>query len=174
MKKFKRPPICAGCPLEGGPGEFVPPKCNCGCGQRLTPSAGCKAAFLVVGIAPGEEEEFRQEPLVGPSGRLLAGAFKWAQVTAPFIKLNLVNCRTLREGRTKVVNRDPTAAEVRACGQRWLRPWIDQFMKNTHGEGHVLALGGLASGGWRSCGSPATPRGRFMRVGGIGSRSIRR
>ena len=145
--------------------EFVPPHCDCpSCASRLSqaideltdaaPSA-CQADLLLVGIAPGAEETRAGEPFVGPAGRKLSAGLQWAggkAVTRPSSdpihfapvsyftrKMNLVNCRTVRSGyRGAVVNRDPSAAEIRHCARRWLLPIVERF------EGKaVVALGGL-------------------------------
>jgi uracil-DNA glycosylase len=59
--------------------------------------------------------------------------------------MNLVQCRTVREGRTKLINRDPTAAEIRKCAQRWLEPFFDsQPDRDVETSPWVLALGELA------------------------------
>ena len=159
-----RPSRCDGCPLnpaspEHDPtksGEFVPPHCDCEhCSSALSQAidelstaapSPCAADLLLVGIAPGAEEVRAGEPFVGPAGRKLSAALNWAHgaTTGPGIvystcKLNLVNCRTVRSGyRGTVVNRDPTAQEIRHCARRWLLPMLERF------EGKaVVALGGL-------------------------------
>jgi uracil-DNA glycosylase len=183
MTPLLRPDRCDGCPLARGPGGFVPPICTCpGCreGDRLAEGIGCTAGLIAVGIAPGEEEERRQEPFVGPAGRLLTGAFKHVGIAASVRKMNLVQCRTVREGRTKLINRDPTAAEIRECAQRWLKPVLENLQYEISGDNYgngvagkvpatsrwVLALGELAfrylagpgQGTWRES------RGHRLRV----------
>lgn len=161
MKKtFKpRPDVCRGCSLhpDTSPdplrcGGFVPPHCTCDhCRNRIArafaemsgraPNTKCEAPLMAIGIAPGEEEERRQEPLVGPSGRILYAALRWVQYhTSQYhlAKLNLVNCRTTTQGHTKLVNRDPTPDEIVECMDRITRPILENY------DGTLLILGGLA------------------------------
>lgn len=155
-KAFKhRPPACVGCPLhpDSNPdparcGAYVPPTCACpGCNgwaEAFNWHSGrarklCKAPLMALGIAPGEEEARRNEPLVGPSGRLLEAALRWAKYgNSPMAKLNLVNCRTTTQGATRLVNRDPTKTEIAACMERITGPIIEHY------PGTILLLGGLA------------------------------
>ena len=117
----RRPPECVGCPLDPSTpgydpltgGGFVPPA-----GERSAP-------LLVVGIAPAEVEEQRGIPLCGPSGKKLDSALTWALDgrRLEVRKLNAVNCRTSKVGLAgEVINRDPTAHELRECGKRFLLP----------------------------------------------------
>lgn len=121
----KRPRVCpVECPLHPEnprhnptyAGGFVPPKVLRG--SRL----------LVVGIAPGEEEELRGEPFVGPAGRYVERMLSWAggSGSSPrYSKMNICNCRTTKPGRTKVINRTPpTAQEMRICMKAHLFPLL--------------------------------------------------
>lgn len=132
-----RPSKCRGCP--GHPktsgynlnyfGEFVPP-----CGPA-------NADMLAIGIAPGEDEETRGVPFVGPAGKKLHTAIDWARAGRKLTirKMNIFNCRTKKPGLWKdFVNRDPTAQEFRECAQRWLIPELQQTQAKV-----VLLLGGL-------------------------------
>jgi DNA polymerase len=82
---------------------------------------------VFVGIAPGEEEENAGEPFVGPSGRRLKRAVSLGaeRTPIPCSKINLFNCRTIKVGfRGQIVNRDPTAREIKECWKRWLGPLL--------------------------------------------------
>lgn len=150
---ISKPWVCEGClvPTQGPErvGPRVPPHCTCpACTDWRTRWAElaqmarprpCEAPLMVIGMAPGDEEVQRGEPFVGPSGRQLSAALRWAGIdpTAPICKLNVVNCRTLRPGVTKLVNRDPTAAEAHECLNRIGWPLLHNY------QGLVLVLGGF-------------------------------
>jgi uracil-DNA glycosylase len=126
----KRPKACpTECPLHPDSplhnpmlsGGHVPPKIVTG--SRL----------LVIGIAPAEEEELAREPLVGPSGRYAGHALQWAAGSRPlkYSKVNLVNCRTVKPGRTRsFINRTPpTTLELRYCYHAIVRPILKRPWK---------------------------------------------
>jgi len=145
---FKRPPGCANCPLSNGPGEFVPPFCTCiPCTMKKEMghkegSRVCAAQLLIVGIAPGEEETRRGRPFVGPAGRVLSGALRWAKLErVPTKFMNLVQCRTMIQGRTKMINRDPTPDEIRYCVERFLGPVALSFKERAEQGENVVVLG---------------------------------
>jgi len=99
----------------------------------VVPPTGPKDAKLVViGEAPGAQEEKQGEPFVGPSGQLLDYALKKNGVDPKEVyKTNVVMCRPPD-------NREPDAMEVDAC-----RPRLIMEMQDTTGP--VLALGKVAS-----------------------------
>lgn len=68
-----------------------------------------QAALMVIGEAPGAEEDRRGEPFVGPAGQLLNAMLKAIghEREAVFIA-NVIKCRPPN-------NRDPSPAEVAAC-----------------------------------------------------------
>lgn len=136
----KRPPACEGCPLNPSS-----PGWSSRFGGGFVPPHGSKAAdILTIGIAPGEAEEIRGVPLVGPSGRIYHAAIDWAAGEIKFKpkirKLNLVQCRTVKPGVSKDrVNRDPTKHEISECRKRFLDPELARF------KGRVIqTLGQLA------------------------------
>lgn len=147
---IKRPAVCKGCPLEKGPGGYVPPFCDCRvCSSNtaravndLVGGVECEAPILAVGMAPGGEEERRQVPLVGPSGRMFHTALHLANYRGPIRKLNLVQCRTVRPGLSRqYVNRDPRKAEVEFCRKIFLDHELAAFKAR---QGPILImLGGL-------------------------------
>ena len=144
-----RPSLCDGCRLNptssnyvgsGLAGEFVPwhPILP----DRLIPPR-ITQRVVIVGIAPGEAEERLGEPFVGPSGRVLHSVLRWAQIDASDVfKTNLVMCRTLRTGITKVVNRDPLKPEVNDCASRWLWPMLNAWAQRVP-TGWLVPLGAL-------------------------------
>ncbi len=74
------------------------------------------APWLLVGEAPGEQEDARGEPFVGPAGRLLdqmLAAIEVDRASQAFIA-NVLKCRPPR-------NRDPSPEEVARCEPFLLR-----------------------------------------------------
>ncbi|HSM36270.1 MAG TPA: uracil-DNA glycosylase [Longimicrobiales bacterium] len=91
------------------------------------------AAVMVVGEAPGREEDRTGLPFVGPAGKLLD--LLLASVGLPRERVyigNVIKCRPPG-------NRDPMADEVEACAG-WLRDQIDAV-----GPSALLAVGRFAA-----------------------------
>lgn len=122
---IERPNICLGCPghptSEGYSANLM--------GKFVPPSGPLDAQLLLIGIAPGEDEENKGIPFVGPSGHKIHTAIGWALEgrSLRIRKLNAVNCRTKKLGLYKsFVNRDPTAREYRECAKRFLQPELQR------------------------------------------------
>jgi uracil-DNA glycosylase len=80
-----------------------------------------QATLMLVGQGPGIVEEQTGRPFAGPSGRLLDQAL--AEVGLERSKLwltNVIKCRAVKSEKGRVVDRAPSAAELKAC-----RPWLD-------------------------------------------------
>jgi uracil-DNA glycosylase family 4 len=105
-------PVCEACPLAGGR-RVVPP---------LRP-----AEILVVGEAPGAEEEEKGVSFVGPAGKLLRSALEGTDV----VYTNTVQCRPPD-------NRTPTKEEIKACA-----PSVQHSIDVVHPR-IVLAVGATA------------------------------
>lgn len=72
------------------------------------------AAVLFVGEGPGEQEDLRGEPFVGPAGKLLDTMLELIDLDRSRVYIaNVVKCRPPH-------NRDPLPEEIAACGE-WLR-----------------------------------------------------
>jgi len=92
-----------------------------------------RAALVVVGEAPGAEEDRRGEPFVGRAGALLDRALEQAGVDrATLFVTNVVKCRPPG-------NRKPTKEEAAAC-----RPFLEGELERV-GASVALALGGTAA-----------------------------
>ena len=79
------------------------------------------AKVMLVGQGPGVVEEQTGRPFAGPAGRLLDQAL--AEVGLERGKLwltNVIKCRAVKSEKGRVVDRAPSAAELKAC-----RPWLD-------------------------------------------------
>lgn len=86
----------------------------CGLGATRThtvPGAGNPTSGLVmVGEAPGEQEDAQGRPFVGPSGRLLRTLFSLVGIPDDrYFLVNVLKCRPPG-------NRNPTTEEMDACG----------------------------------------------------------
>lgn len=93
-----------------------------------------QSALLVVGEAPGADEDAQGEPFVGRAGKLLdqmLAAIGHSRTDSVFIA-NVLKCRPPG-------NRDPEADEVRAC-----RPFLDQQIRLIRPR-LILALGRIAA-----------------------------
>ena len=150
-----RPDACNGCPCCPGStgydptksGASVPP--NGPSGRIIDPClltsvdlAGVD--LVIIGMAPSYREVDAGEPLVGPSFvEMRRGLGPMLDSTVLF-KMNYVNCRTWKPGRTvDYINRDPKASEAKACALRWLVP-ILRVMAQAETEGaniHLWVLG---------------------------------
>jgi uracil-DNA glycosylase family 4 len=134
--QFRRPSKCIGCPAHPDSPAWDPLLY----GAFIKPTIEKRAKFCVVGISGGEEEEAGGEALIGPSGRRLKRAIEMgAERKVIFSKFNLFNCRSLKLGmRGNIINRDPTAREIKECWKRWLGP----FLKTN--DQLIVPLGALA------------------------------
>ena len=112
-----------------------------------------RARLVVVGEAPGREEDEGGEPFVGRSGRLLMALLEEIDVARSdcFIT-NVVKCRPPH-------NRTPRVDEVAAC-----RGWLDQQLAGDAAP--VLAVGAVASRALWGEGSLALEHGRPRALGG--------
>lgn len=94
------------------------------------------ADILVVGQNPGQQEDRRGRPFIGPSGVLLKGQLSKAGLVGPDgLKVRYTNAvRCLTPG-----NREPTAKEVKAC-----KPYLEAEIKLIDPK-YVVPLGALAT-----------------------------
>lgn len=86
---------------------------------RAVPGVGnAQADLLVIGEAPGQEEDRQGEPFVGPAGQLLDRMLAAIGLDRETVFItNVLKCRPPR-------NRDPNADEVQACAP-YLRRQIE-------------------------------------------------
>ena len=79
------------------------------------------AKVMLVGQGPGIVEEQTGRPFAGPSGRLLDQALAEVGLERKNLWLtNVIKCRAVKSEKGRVVDRAPSAAELKAC-----RPWLD-------------------------------------------------
>jgi len=97
------------------------------------------AAIMLVGEQPGEEEDLRGEPFVGPAGRVLREALEQAGLRAEdlFVTNAVKHFKWERRGKRRLHAR-PGALEIRACND-WLQAEIQDVQPTV-----ILALGATA------------------------------
>jgi uracil-DNA glycosylase family 4 len=112
---------CTRCPLCAGRTQVVPGK------------GPARAALVLVGEAPGADEDREGEPFVGRAGGLLDKALAQAGIDRGSVFItNVVKCRP-------PANRKPTPAEAQAC-----RPFLEGEIERV-GARVALALGATAA-----------------------------
>ena len=120
------------------------------------------ARLMLVGEAPGYEEEKRGEPFVGPAGRKLDDILKAMGLSRQDVYIsNIVKFRPATPNQT-TNNRKPTAAEMTAC-LPFVRAEIDVIRPAC-----IVALGGTAAEGLLGLtGTVGSMRGSWHRLDGI-------
>ena len=74
-----------------------------------------QAEVMLIGEGPGEQEDLKGIPFVGPAGKLLDDMLEMIDLDRSKVYIaNIVKCRPPR-------NRDPLNVEQEAC-----RPWLDR------------------------------------------------
>jgi len=129
-----------------------------GVGSRTAP-------WMIIGEAPGAEEDARGEPFVGQAGRLLdnmlaaAGSSRQADAAHPVYIANVLKCRPPG-------NRNPQLEEVAACTPFLLRQ-IELVQPRL-----VLVMGRFAAQSVLHTEAPISAlRGRVHRIG-VGAREV--
>ncbi len=118
---------CRRCPLWRDATQGV-----CGEGPK-------RAALMVVGEQPGDQEDLVGRPFAGPAGRLLGAAFEEAGLNRRDLYLTNAVKHFKHEPRGKRrLHKTPNAAEVQAC--RW---WLDHERRLVKPR-LILALGATA------------------------------
>ncbi|MGH9623425.1 MAG: UdgX family uracil-DNA binding protein [Bryobacteraceae bacterium] len=98
------------------------------------------AKLLMVGEQPGDEEDRKGLPFVGPSGRLLSKAIAEAGLDREKIYVtNAVKHFTFEERGKRRIHAKPNLAEVSAC-----KPWLEAELHSIEPE-MVVCLGATAA-----------------------------
>jgi len=120
------------------------------------------ARLMLVGEAPGYEEEKRGEPFVGPAGQKLDLILNAMGLTRDHVYIsNIVKFRPATPNQT-TNNRKPTAAEMAAC-----LPFVRAEIAIIR-PACIVALGGTAAEGLIGlAGSVGSMRGSWHRLDGI-------
>jgi DNA polymerase len=104
---------CRGCPLFRNATQTVFGK------GRVS------ARIVLVGEQPGNEEDLRGEPFVGPAGRILDDALEVAGIArADAYVTNVVKHFKWTPAGKRRLHKKPSAREVTAC-----RPWLEQELE---------------------------------------------
>jgi uracil-DNA glycosylase family protein len=119
---------CQGCPLYRDATQTV-----FGAGTR-------GARFLLVGEQPGDEEDRRGLPFVGPAGRLLDEALGRAGIVRDeaYVTNAVKHFKWVPKG-TRRVHKRPTAREIAAC-----LPWLEKEIEVIRPE-VLVCLGATAA-----------------------------
>jgi DNA polymerase len=119
---------CRGCPLWEDATQTV-----FGAGPR-------KAELMLVGEQPGDREDVKGEPFVGPAGRILERALDAAEIDGEDVYLtNAVKHFKWRARGKRRLHQTPRAGEVEAC-----KPWLEAELKAVQPTA-LLALGATAA-----------------------------
>ncbi|MEY4761452.1 MAG: hypothetical protein RLZZ200_1308 [Pseudomonadota bacterium] len=137
---------CVMCPLHGGRTRTV-----FGVGDRL-------AEWMVIGEAPGAEEDRQGEPFVGRAGQLLDAMLRAIDLPRQDVFIaNILKCRPPG-------NRDPEPAEIARC-----RPFLDRQIELIRPR-ILLAVGRIAAQSLLGTDSPiGRLRGQVHRFGDSGT-----
>ncbi|CAN5387373.1 hypothetical protein BH23VER1_BH23VER1_13750 [soil metagenome] len=121
-----------------------------------------EARLMLVGEAPGREEEMRGEPFVGKAGELLNKILKAMALDRPEVYIsNIVKWRPMTAPGERKENRKPDAQELEAS-----RSFIMEEISVVQPE-VIVALGGTAASGLLGLDQPVGAlRGRFHDLGG--------
>ena len=120
---------CRGCPLYREATQTV--------FGKGSPSA----RVVLVGEEPGDQEDRRGEPFVGPAGRVLDRALEEAGIDPgmTYVTNAVKHFKFSRPGPGKRrIHKPPTQREMRAC-----RPWLDAELEVLNPE-VIVALGATA------------------------------
>lgn len=121
-----------------------------------------EASLMLVGEAPGYEEERKREPFVGPAGRKLNDILKAMGIARPDVYIsNIVKFRPATRNQT-TNNRKPTPEEMESC-----LPFVKQEVAIVK-PACIVALGGTAAEGLLGLGGSVTRmRGAWHEFEGI-------
>lgn len=119
---------CRGCPLYRD------------ATQTVFGSGASSSRVVLVGEQPGNEEDLRGAPFVGPAGRILDEALEAAGIRRDEVYVTNVvkHFKWERRGKRRL-HKKPTAREIGAC-----RPWLEQEIALIRPE-VVVCLGATAA-----------------------------
>jgi DNA polymerase len=121
-----------------------------------------EADLMLVGEAPGYQEEQQREPFVGPAGQKLTDILKAMGLSRGDVYItNIVKFRPATPGQT-TNNRKPTPAEMASC-MPFVRSEVEVVRPRC-----IIALGGTAAEGLLGqTGAVTAMRGKWHDFGGI-------
>ena len=147
-------------PLATSAADFLPPDERPGIAALATAAATCQgcvlhqdatqtvfgvgnpaAALMLIGEQPGDQEDRRGEPFIGPAGALLSEIMAEVGLTREEIYLtNAVKHFKFKRAGNRRIHAKPGAREIRAC-----RPWL-QAEVDAVSPRRILCLGATAAG----------------------------
>jgi uracil-DNA glycosylase family protein len=99
-----------------------------------------KAEILMIGEQPGNDEDLRGQPFIGPAGQLLDRALKDAGMGRTQIYItNAVKHFKFEERGKRRIHKKPAAGEIRAC-----LPWLEAEVQLVRPK-VIVCLGATAS-----------------------------
>jgi DNA polymerase len=118
---------CRGCPLYAH------------ATQGVLGEGPARAALMLVGEQPGDQEDLQGRPFVGPAGRLLDRALADAGVDRSQVYVtNAVKHFKFEERGKRRIHKKPSTGEVQAC-----HPWLDTERALVHPR-VIVCLGATA------------------------------
>jgi DNA polymerase len=111
------------------------------CATRAVPGEGpARARLALVGEQPGDQEDLRGRPFVGPAGQLLDRALRDLGWDRPALYLtNAVKHFKFEVRSRRRIHKSPSAQEAAAC-----RPWLEDELRLVR-PGAIVALGATAA-----------------------------
>jgi uracil-DNA glycosylase family protein len=108
--------------------------------QAVFGEGPAKAEIVMVGEQPGDQEDRRGKPFVGPAGRILSQGLEEAGIdrTQVFVTNVVKHFKFERRGKRRIHKR-PAAEEIKAC-----RPWLDAELDVVKPKA-LVALGATAA-----------------------------
>lgn len=108
--------------------------------QTVFGEGAARAAMMLVGEQPGDQEDRRGRPFVGPAGKLLDKALAAAEVDRErlYVTNAVKHFKFTRTSGTRRIHKTPSRTEVVAC-----RPWL--FAEITSVEPEVVVLLGATA-----------------------------
>jgi DNA polymerase len=124
--------------VEPGAQRFLPERTSLT--ALRTAAADCAGCALFVGEAPGDQEDRKGEPFVGPAGRLLHRALADADLDeVPSYLTNAVKHFRFTERGKRRIHQTPTRGQLRAC-----LPWLTAELHAIKPD-LVVCLGAIAA-----------------------------
>jgi uracil-DNA glycosylase len=124
------------------------------------------ADVMFVGEQPGDQEDLKGHPFVGPAGRLLDAALEEAGIDRRkvYVTNAVKHFKFVRKELTRRrLHKKPSAAEVRAC-----KPWLQEEIRLVHPK-MIVALGSTAAQALLGSSFRVTEkRGRLIQADGTG------
>jgi uracil-DNA glycosylase len=124
------------------------------------------ADVMFVGEQPGDQEDIKGHPFVGPAGRLLDAALEEAGIdrSKVYVTNAVKHFKFVRKELTRRrLHKKPSAGEVRACN-----PWLQEEIRLVHPK-MIVALGSTAAQALLGSSFRVTEkRGRVVQADGAG------